>query len=126
MIHQSVLSPRVEEATQSLVQNLLASEPFLQYLKAKNRLDTDLQAQALLNDLTRFQAGLCQTQTLSPLHQADLDALRSLQSQVRSNPVIADYTVKQQEAVKLLREINNEISQLLGMDFAILTNKSSC
>lgn len=126
MMHQSVLSSRVHESTQYLIQNLLASEPFLHYQKAKIRLDSVPQAQALLNDLTHTQANLRQAQAQSTLRQTEMDSLRALQSQVRANSVIVDYIAAQQEAVKFLREINNEISQLLGMNFAVLAQKSTC
>ena len=62
MNSKSVLSPKMQEATQSLAHNLLASEPFTGFQTAKNQLDADAQAQILLNELTQTQANLRQDQ----------------------------------------------------------------
>jgi cell fate (sporulation/competence/biofilm development) regulator YlbF (YheA/YmcA/DUF963 family) len=117
---QPVLSPRLREAAQSLAQNLLASEPLLRYQQAKSRLEANTQAQALLGELSQCQANLRQDQASGEVRQADIEILRHLQSQIQANAVIMDYLVAQQQAVNFLREINDEISQLLGFNFAVL------
>ena len=55
-----------------------------------------------------------------------MDELRAIQEQVQKNTVIMDYAGAQQQAVDFLREINTEISQLLGINFASLANHSTC
>lgn len=114
------------EAVQALAQNLLASEAFLEYQHAKDRMDADAQTQALLTELSQTQARVRQAQNLGTLQQTDLETLRSLQAQVQANAVIMDYLVAQQQAVNFLREINDEISQLLGFNFAVLAQRSTC
>ena len=58
--------------------------------------------------------------------QADLDQLRVFQREVQSNHVIIEYARAQQDAIAYLREINQEIGELLGVDFAALAGRSSC
>lgn len=123
---QTVLSPQLQEATQSLIDNLVASEPFLNYQQARTRLNQDSEAHALLERLSHSQAKLRKKQADGGVNQAEIDSLRLLQQRVQRNLVILDYAQSQQDAVTFLREINNEISQLLGVNFATLANHATC
>ena len=58
--------------------------------------------------------------------QTDVEELRAIQEQVQANAVIMAYSQSQQGAVNFLREINMEISQTLGMDFASLAKQNTC
>jgi cell fate (sporulation/competence/biofilm development) regulator YlbF (YheA/YmcA/DUF963 family) len=49
-----------------------------------------------------------------------------LQTQAQENDVISGYANAQQDVIKFLREINDEINQLLGFDFASFTKRSGC
>jgi len=59
-------------------------------------------------------------------NEAEIDSLRLLQQRVQRNPVIMTYAQSQQDAINFLREINTEISQLLGGNFATFANHSTC
>lgn len=118
--------PELAEATDSLIQNLLASEPFLAYQQSQVQLDADPQARALLKQLGVLQAGLRRKQTNGGVTQAEITEMRTVQAQVQTNTAIMTYTLCQQDAVNFLREINQEISQLLAMDFASLARQRTC
>ncbi len=120
------LSPELQEATQALIENLLASEPFLNYQRARTRLHQDYESQSLLDRLNRAQASLRQKQATGEVGQAEVDSLHLLQQRVQRNSVIIDYARSQQEAISFLREINNEISELLGINFASAANHAVC
>lgn len=120
------LSPQLQEATKLLVDNLLASEAFTQYQNARSDMDSDKEAHALMDQLGKSQARVRQMQGRGEVNQAEVDSLRLLQQRVLRNPVIMDYVGAQQEAVNLLREINGEISQLLGINFASFANHATC
>lgn len=123
---ETVLSPQMQEATHALIENLLASEAFVHYQQARTRLNENGDAHALLDQLTQSQSRVRQKQVKGDLNQADLDSLRLLQNQVQRNAVIMDYAQAQQEAINFLREINNEISELLGVNFATFANHAVC
>lgn len=123
---QAVLSPQLQEATHSLIENLLASEAFVHYQQAQSRLNEDRDARDLLQQLSQAQASLRQKQSQGKVAQTDIDELRELQAKVQRNRVIMDYAHSQQEAVNFLREINTEISGLLGINFATFANHSTC
>jgi cell fate (sporulation/competence/biofilm development) regulator YlbF (YheA/YmcA/DUF963 family) len=114
------------EATDNLIQNLLAAEAFLTYQQSQVRLDASPEALDLLKRLSAAQADVRRKQGSHSVTPANISELRTLQVQVTANPVISEYVNAQQGAVDFLREINDEISQLLGMDFASLARKGCC
>ena len=118
--------PDLMAATQALADDLLASEPFTTYHQASARFNADPQARGLIERLSQAQADLRRKQVNGGVTPADVSELRRLQSEVRSNPVIVDYASTQQTAIAYLREINQEISLLIGTDFAALAGRSSC
>ena len=118
--------PDLMAATQALAENLLASEPFVLYHQAYTRFDADPQARGLIERLSQAQTDLRRKQANGGVTQAAVAQLRTLQSEVQSNPVIVDYASTQQAAIAYLREINQEISLLIGSDFAALAGRSSC
>lgn len=113
-------------ATQALAENVLASEPFVSYDRARAQFTADAQANQLLAQLSGLQAELRQHQFQNQVTPEDISQLRAAQNDVQANQVIMDYLSTQQAAVASLREINQEISQLLGADFAALAKRSSC
>lgn len=118
--------PDLMAATQALAENLLASEPFAIYQQASARFNADPHARGLIERLSQTQADLRRRQMNRGVTQTDVDQLRALQREVQSNDVIVDYVTTQQSAVAYLREINQEISLLIGTDFAALAGRSSC
>lgn len=123
---QTILNPSMQEAVDALISNLLASEVFIRYQHAHSGLNEDRQARILLEQLSRAQADLRKKQANSGVTQAEIDSLRTLQEQVQYNNLIMTYAQYQQDAVNFLREINDEISQLLGINFASFANHTTC
>jgi cell fate (sporulation/competence/biofilm development) regulator YlbF (YheA/YmcA/DUF963 family) len=111
-------------AMDALAENLACSEPIVIYQDARARLDTDQEAQTLLNQLGRLQSEIRASQARGTVTQTDVERLRTLQREVQAHPTISNYASTQQAAVTHLREINQEISQLLGFDFAALARPS--
>ena len=111
-------------ATDALAENLACSEPIVAYQNARVRLDADHQAQILLQRLGQLQSEIRASQAQGAVTQGDIERLRTLQGEVQSNPTISNFASTQQAAVAHLREINQEISQLLGIDFAALARSS--
>jgi cell fate (sporulation/competence/biofilm development) regulator YlbF (YheA/YmcA/DUF963 family) len=120
------LPPELEQATDNLIQNLLASEAFLTYQQSLIAMNSDTDAHGLLELLSTLQAGLRHKQNANNVTQTDVEELRAIQTQVQGNTTIMAYSQSQQDAVNFLREVNQEISQLLGVDFAALAKQSTC
>jgi cell fate (sporulation/competence/biofilm development) regulator YlbF (YheA/YmcA/DUF963 family) len=120
------LAPSIQAATETLAGNLSSSEPLVRYQQAKTALDNDVPARRLLEAFSYAQREVRQRQAQNLVTQASMDQLRSMQRQVQSNAVIMNYAETQQAAIAYLREVNQEISQWIGVDFASLARRSGC
>ena len=118
------ISPVMLEATQTLAQALLQSEPFIRYQEADRKLQADQDAMQVLADLSEAQSKIRKQQASNAVSESDLSRLRELHNAMRTNDTILAYGMAQQEAIAFLREVNQEISSLLGYDFASLTRRS--
>ena len=118
------ISPVMLEATQTLAQALLQSEPFIRYQEADRKLQADQDAMQLLADLSEAQSKIRKQQASNAVSESDLSRLRELHNAMRTNDTILAYGMAQQEAIAFLQEVNQEISSLLGFDFASLTRRS--
>jgi len=126
MKNQSVLQPQMTEAAIHLGQNLVSAEPFVRFRQAEQALKDDAAALGLLNNLALAQERIRKAQSGGTITPEDLQALGDLQTQVQANPIITEYTARQQELTAFLQGINAEISQLLGINFALIARRSSC
>lgn len=120
------LPPELLAAAESLADGLLRAGPVAAYRQAKARLDANPDARALLERFSAAQADLRFRQSRGTVTHADVDHLRALQREVQLNRAIVDYAETQQAAIAYLPEVNLEISQLLGVDFASLAGPASC
>ena len=120
------IPPAVLTAAETLAAALIRVEPIAAYRRAQTQLEATPHARARLERLSAAQADLRVRQSRGTLTQSDVNNLRALQQEVRSDPVIMDYAVAQQAAIAYLPEVNQEISQLLGTDFAALAGPASC
>lgn len=120
------LPDEILTSAEQLAAAILGAEPIAVYKQAKARLDGNPEALELLERFLRTQSDLRARQSRNAVTQSDVDQLRSLQRQVQANRIIIDYAETQQTAIAYLPLVNQEISQLLGMDFASLAGPASC
>jgi cell fate (sporulation/competence/biofilm development) regulator YlbF (YheA/YmcA/DUF963 family) len=123
---QYSLPDEILTTAEQLAAAILRAGPIAAYQQAKARLDGDTQARELLERFLRTQSDLHVRQSRNAVTQSDVDELRALQRQVQSNRIILDYAETQQAAIAYLPAVNQEISQLLGVDFASFAGPSSC
>ena len=122
----SKLPENISTAVDQLTAAVLRAQPIADYQQAKARLDADAEARELLDRLAKAQSDMRTRQAQNAVTQTDVDALRAIQRQVQSNRRIMDYAKTQQAAVAYLPAVNQEISLLLGIDFASLAGPGSC
>ena len=121
-----MMDERLQQAAERLGQALRASAPVRAHFDANAVLEADAEATGLLDAIARRQAELRVRQNDGGITEADVDALRALQSRVQTQPSIAAYLQTNQGLRALLSQVNQEISQLLAVDFAGLARKSGC
>jgi len=126
MNNKPFLQPEISEVTIKLGNYLISSEPYVRYALAEQSMDNDDEVRSLMHRLAEAQERVREAQVRGTIIANDLQALSELQLQVKAIPVIKDYNASQQELAKFLQEINTEISQLLGINFALIARHSSC
>ena len=125
-MNTTTLSPDLLAATDALVEAVTQAEPVAAFRRARQALETDATASGILNELMSAQGVARRRQMNGDLTQADVERLRTLQNQAQANSTIMAYIQAQQIANAYLPAVNMEISQLLGVDFAALSNTAVC
>jgi cell fate (sporulation/competence/biofilm development) regulator YlbF (YheA/YmcA/DUF963 family) len=113
-------------AVNTLAVNIQYTEPVNRFLTAREKFDQDPTARKIMEELSEHQREIRQKQTSISISADDLEKLRSLQVKAQENKAISTFAFAQQEAIGYLREINTEISNLLGIDFASLAKNTNC
>jgi cell fate (sporulation/competence/biofilm development) regulator YlbF (YheA/YmcA/DUF963 family) len=120
----TTIPPDLQAAADQLGQSLLQAEPVAGYHQAEARLIADASASALLQELIDVQADLRRRQ--GEVTEEDIDRFRRLRRAVDADPTISAYVESQDAATAYLREVNQDLSQLLGLDFSALAKRGGC
>jgi cell fate (sporulation/competence/biofilm development) regulator YlbF (YheA/YmcA/DUF963 family) len=120
----NAISILMMEATSALAENLAQSEPFLRYQAADRRLHADPEAMRLLAEFAELQQTIRAQHDSDAITESDIQRPRELQRIISTNDAIQDHNLAQELAIAFLREVNQEISNLLGVDFASLTRRA--
>lgn len=120
-----VLPKNLLEATSQLAENLVQSEQFYRLQEAAQKLQKDKEATALLTEFLTLQQKIRVQQQSTQIAEGDIKRLRELQNAIMSNDTIQEKELAEEYAAAFLREVNQEISNMLGVDFASLARRSS-
>jgi cell fate (sporulation/competence/biofilm development) regulator YlbF (YheA/YmcA/DUF963 family) len=118
------LPGNLQAAAHALGQSLAASEPFTHYVRSQTNLTEDQAASDLLDLLIAVQNDFRRQQSKGGASQAELEQLKQVQAQVQENAAIMEYANSQQAAIAFQKEIVQELSQQLGMDFALIAKRT--
>ena len=121
----NVVSAPLLEATSALAEHLVQSEPFLHFQEAERKLHADHDARRLLAEFEGLQKVIHAQQHHGTITTSEIKRLRELQNLISANVTIQEHEKARELAIAFLREVNQEISSLLGVDFASLTRRSS-
>ncbi len=121
------LQPELEQALQAMTAALKQSPTLRAYNDTLAKMEDDASATQLLDELQQVQADLRRRQANGAIAEADAARLRQLQADVQAHPTIAAFLAADQAAKVYLIQLNQFISDLLGIDFAALGRaKSGC
>ena len=121
-------TPELRVASFDLAESLALSEAILGYTQAHQILMKDKQALQLIDEVNHLQRTVYTGGSSGENLEDDIIRLRELQELISENTAIQEQAIARETAVALLREVNQEISQLLGIDFASLAMRpgASC
>jgi cell fate (sporulation/competence/biofilm development) regulator YlbF (YheA/YmcA/DUF963 family) len=95
------------------------------YKNAQTELNADKMAMELIRKLSAARKMLNEQQYAGTFTQASLEEYSKIQKEVEENKTINRYSQTQQAAVQFLKNVNFEISQLIGLDFSSLIKRSN-
>ena len=93
------LPPELDKATDTLIQNLLASEPFLAYQKSQALVQIRLTCPCPDRATFRAAGGTAPQPDGGSVTEADIKELRAVQAEVQSNATLTAHSTAQQEAI---------------------------
>jgi cell fate (sporulation/competence/biofilm development) regulator YlbF (YheA/YmcA/DUF963 family) len=97
------------------------------YRATQKKLNEDDNAKEILRKLSAARKELGEKQFSGTITQEILDEYSKIQKEVENNQTIREFSLAQQENVQFLREVNLEISNLIGIDFSsLLPRNNSC
>lgn len=116
------------DATIALAENLEQSEPVTRFRQAAKLLQDDQDAQQLVSEAAKLKQIIYSKDASREEMQKNFPRLREINNQITRNPMIQEQSQSQEMAIEFLREINQEISTLLGFDFGSMTKRqgASC
>lgn len=120
-----LLSQKMLVATTELAEKIVISEPFTILKDSEAKLTADAEAMQLIHDIAVLQEKIRSQNQTNIIPESEFTRFRELQDKVGANEVIQESGIAQENAIAFLREVNQEISNLLGVDFASLTRRSS-
>lgn len=113
----------LDEALHNLIEQLTHSEAFVRLRSAEQNLMNDQEALTLLNRLAEAQQKVKTQQQSGKPSEEDVNHLQQLQLEVSEHPLIQDYEYSREAYIALVRQVNQHISQQIGLDFASLTRR---
>lgn len=115
---------QILEATSMLAENLMLSEPFLKLKETERILSENEKATTLIAAFENLRQKIIEGQNNSKISENDIAQFRAVQMEIAENEIIQEFNLAQESAKELLKDVNQEISQILGINFATLAQRS--
>ena len=110
----------IVEAARGFASAIGASSQFRDYEEAAGNIREDMGARALLTEYQEAQRTIRLLQGWSGGNSSHTEQFRELQEKVFKHPKLHNYFDSQERLVSLLQELNKNLREALGFDFARL------
>lgn len=125
-VRMTQIPPALRDATEALAASVESSPPFAAYRSAQARLEDDEAAHALLDHLAEVERDVRKRQAEGTLTRDDIDRVRAAQNEAWSAPAVMELTTAQRGAAAYLPQVNDLITELLGVNIAALAGAGGC
>jgi cell fate (sporulation/competence/biofilm development) regulator YlbF (YheA/YmcA/DUF963 family) len=116
----------LRNAALSFARSLKSADVVKQFLEAQHVFENDAdlsRSRAVFNEAAQ---SFRQKQSAGTLSEQDINRMRTLQSNVNLHPHTVELLRSQQEIAELLQECNQQISEVLGLDFSAIAVPPGC
>jgi cell fate (sporulation/competence/biofilm development) regulator YlbF (YheA/YmcA/DUF963 family) len=118
---------KVMETAREFGEALANCEECLAVEQAEKALRKDREARELLSDYQLTQSSIQRARMWGGrVPKEELDRLKDLETKINSNPVIKNVLDAQKRLQAMLGNLNAEVSDLLGIDFASNSSAGGC
>jgi cell fate (sporulation/competence/biofilm development) regulator YlbF (YheA/YmcA/DUF963 family) len=112
----------VDARVRSLADAIRESEQYQQFAESQSKLQTDEEAQRLLEQFRAKQQALQE----SGFDQETMAELKEIKQEMANNETISEYEQAETAFLELLNETNDVISEKIGEEFARSTGGGCC
>jgi cell fate (sporulation/competence/biofilm development) regulator YlbF (YheA/YmcA/DUF963 family) len=116
----------LRDAALSFARSLKSADVVKQFLEAQHVFENDAnlsRSRAVFNEAAQsFQ----KKQSAGTISEQDINRMRTLQSNVNLHPHTVELLRSQQEIAELLQQCNQQISEVLGLDFSAIAVPPGC
>jgi cell fate (sporulation/competence/biofilm development) regulator YlbF (YheA/YmcA/DUF963 family) len=120
------IPPELLGATEALGASLASSPPFVTYRGTQARLEKDEGARALLDHQAEVEREVQKRRAEGSLTREDIDRVRAAQREAQSHPFVLELSLAERGAAAHLLQVDRLITELLGVDVAVLARAGGC
>jgi len=113
------LNEELKNASRNLANIIMQSTAYQEYELARLAVIGNKAASSIMKSLKKEQERLFEISCERDFEDDDFIKLEAIRKQADDNPIICSYFESEQNIFKLTRAINDELSALVGFDFAL-------
>ncbi len=121
-----MLTADLNNAAVSFARSLKSAAVVARYWEARHSFESDVQLARSRDSLNRAAQSFREKQSAGTLSERDINRVRVLQAKLNLHPRAVELLSAQQEMVELLQECNQQMTEVLGIDFASAGVPAGC
>jgi len=114
-----ILSEEIKSSLQEFAEKLITTSFFQTFQQSRSSLTADQEALDLLQRWNEKQRELSEIASERDLREEDFLEVETIREEIFKNTTLMNYFKAQDELVTFLKEVNRELSNILGFDFAL-------
>ncbi|BER92312.1 YlbF family regulator [Thermatribacter velox] len=114
-----MLSEEIKSSLQDFAEKLIATSFFQTFQQSRSNLTNNQEALELLQRWNEKQRELSEIASERDLQEKDFMEVEAIREAIFKNVILMNYFKAQDELVTFLKEVNRELSNILGFDFAL-------
>jgi len=113
------LSPDLVNASRKLANLIMQTSVYQQFQQANMEIINNESASSIMNSIKTEQDRLIEISCDREIEEDDFVQLNFLHEKAENDPIIHSYFEAEKNLFKLTQAINNELTSLIGFDFAL-------
>jgi cell fate (sporulation/competence/biofilm development) regulator YlbF (YheA/YmcA/DUF963 family) len=116
----------LRNAVLSFASSLKSTDAVTRFFEARRKLETDAELSRSREAFNQAARSFREKQAAGTLTEQEISRVRTLQANLNLHPRTVELLHAQQEMAELLQECNQQIFEVLGLDFSAIAAPSGC